>query len=233
MLDGHSRIECVKRRYIIMAIQNLSSYHSATVFLPLVTTLLGVIGAGISWTKDLNKTSRRLRLLDEQSKRVQFWSAWLQALDLTQPNHAEDVAAARVEVRKAGQTISTVFTDPGVVGNWTLSSFVAYRKNLSLWRRIFLIYHQPNFMAQLFRVGAYVCLLLMWFSDSVTKHVLRLDAYSAQSASLVRGLVSHLSFPDSYHHQYIVFAAMKGWGVLCFIIYRYISVGYETNSLSR
>lgn len=195
--------------------------------------LVPAIGATAHWTADFSKASRRSRLLDNQNKVVQFWCSWLKALDTTSPNFVQDMAMAQEELRRAADAVSSELRGQMLGAKWSLSTFNEYREGLSAWRRAFLLYHQPNHVAQLFRAGGYVCLSITWFGDLLAELIIRVSPPTVQADISAKFSPFDALLSQTYYHEHLILTAIMVWGVVSFILYRYISVRYETQSLNR
>jgi hypothetical protein len=80
--------------------------------LPFVAAL---VGAGVAWAKDLSQDARRLRSIDEVTKRVAFWSAWRSALDVAGELSEERERQCTVAILLAGEYMSRIqLPMPGV-----------------------------------------------------------------------------------------------------------------------
>src|ERR1700730_10142334 len=72
-----------------------------------VAIFFGFIGAVFTWAKDWSAGARRGRLLDQATRRVEFWTRWLDAVKVHGiATTTEQVAAGHSELSKTAYTRS-------------------------------------------------------------------------------------------------------------------------------
>ena len=67
-----------------------------------------LVAAAIAWAKDLNGDARRMRAIDEMTKRVEFWDKWrasLEALNVLTEEQKEEAVAKTLE---SGSVVSRI-----------------------------------------------------------------------------------------------------------------------------
>jgi hypothetical protein len=94
-------------------VSNPLSGLSATETIKLVAggllPLLGaLIASGIAWAKDLNRDARRLRSLDEMTRRIEFWDKWRTALESTNALTDDRKGVAIAKIVEAGEVTSNI-----------------------------------------------------------------------------------------------------------------------------
>jgi hypothetical protein len=121
---------------------------AAKVVWPFAAVLITTgVNAAVTWAKDLNGGAKRIRVLDEASRRVQFWTGWFKAIEdfgVSDPKHR-----ARL-VRELELAATGVLQFSPKYRN--MRDYEAYRNGLPCWRRLLLLYEMPNSMAKLMRV---------------------------------------------------------------------------------
>ena len=137
---------------------------AAKVLFPIVGLILvALINAVLVWAKELNSSARRIRLLDEGTKTVQFWDLWFKTLSQINDDTSQEMLRLEHELRRTADIVSVGPTNGPMKRKWTVETFAAYRRSLSGWRRFFLLYEQPNYVAHIYRVGAYLGLIYPFF----------------------------------------------------------------------
>jgi hypothetical protein len=71
--------------------------------------LLGaLIASGIAWAKDLNRDARRLRSLEEMTRRIEFWDKWRTSLESTNALTDDRREIAIAKIVEAGEVTSNI-----------------------------------------------------------------------------------------------------------------------------
>jgi hypothetical protein len=199
---------------------------SAKALLPaLAAIVVALIGAVVSWAKDLNSSARRSRVLDEATKRVQFWDLWLKTVSPLSLATPDEIEKAKVELRAVSQMAGLVSDTARGNGEWTLESYKQYRRALPSWKRYLLLYVQPNPLAVALKCCAYFLFAYPWlsiyfdpfayFADSLFPPVHPIFIFSRPVFHVVKGLFRF------------------GYGYVCWTLFRKWSVFHETADLSR
>lgn len=85
---------------------------------PLIGAIVGLVGlvgtlmtAIATWAKDLNSQGRRIRTLDEATKRVSFWDTWSKALAAADSGQNQAILGSKVktEVLAAAGSVEKAF----------------------------------------------------------------------------------------------------------------------------
>lgn len=138
---------------------NFLAGDSAKLLLPIGATLAAaLIGAVITWAKDLNASARRARFLDESLKSVQFWEIWLRVLDQADEDLSAEKAAVIIELRLTGESVRTRLRDRRSVRDWTLKEFLTYQERIPNWRRVLLLYRAPSGPSRLAKYLFFFCI---------------------------------------------------------------------------
>lgn len=132
----------------------------------ITTVLIPVAGAiVIAWAKDLNASARRRRALDEAIKRVEFWDSWLKATERLSQITSDDIDRAQDEVRDASKQVERLYNRVEFTENMTEESYVEYRRKQPIFKRIFLLYRQPDtktyFLRRIFWLNFLYCTALI------------------------------------------------------------------------
>jgi hypothetical protein len=125
--------------------------------LPIAVALLfGFIGAVFTWAKDWSAASRRGRLLDQATKRVEFWTRWLDAVKVYGiETTAEQVAAAHSDLSRTASVIHEALRFWPLPKKWTPNDFRDRWKRLGVIRRLFLLYDLHDRKARWERLALY------------------------------------------------------------------------------
>lgn len=127
-----------------------------------VVGLVCMMLTGIAtWVKDLNSHGRRLRTLDEATKRVAFWDAWsksLAAID-SQQNPQTLAEKVKLEVIAAAESVERAFHSLAMEQAKEVSARQTHERTLSTisqLRRWFLLYKPVRWFAWIPRVFFYI-----------------------------------------------------------------------------
>jgi hypothetical protein len=95
--------------------------------LPIVVAIFfGFIGTVFTWVKDWSASARRGRLLDQATKRVEFWTRWLDAVKVHGiVTTAEQIAAAHSELSKTADVMHEALRFWPLPQKWTPNDFRA------------------------------------------------------------------------------------------------------------
>ena len=125
-----------------------------------VAVLFGFIGAVFTWAKDWSEVARKGRLLDQASKRIDFWARWLDSVEKHSiPASTEQIAAAHFELLRTADVAYGALRFWPLPEKWTPDEYKTRWKKLNLVRRILLLYNQRDTRAQWERIGFYVLAL--------------------------------------------------------------------------
>jgi hypothetical protein len=129
--------------------------------LPIAVAIsFGFIGAVFTWAKDLSAGARRGRLLDQATKRVEFWTRWLDAVKMHGiATTTEQVAAAHSELSKTADVIHEALRFWPLPQKWTPSDFRARWEKLGIIRRLFMLYDLHDRRARWKRLALYALAL--------------------------------------------------------------------------
>jgi hypothetical protein len=125
-----------------------------------------LVPALLTWARDLDAPSRRIRKLDEQSKIVAFWDGWLKTVTATKPadNRFHQKSEARIVAitREARHALADAGSSALLIYRLdeyrayhvrrrdyrkyklNFEEFQRYRKTLPWYRRALLLYKAPN-----------------------------------------------------------------------------------------
>ena len=121
-----------------------------------VAIFFGFIGAVFTWAKDESAAARRGRLLDQATRRVEFWARWLDAVKVhgivTTP---EQVAAAHSELSRTADVIHEALQFWPSPQKWTPDDFRVRWKKLGIFRRVFMLYGLHDRRARWERLALY------------------------------------------------------------------------------
>jgi hypothetical protein len=129
--------------------------------LPIAVAIsFGFIGAVFTWAKDWSAGARRGRLLDQATKRVEFWTRWLDAVKVHGiATTTEQVAAAHSELSKTADVIHEALRFWPLPQKWTPSDFRARWEKLGIIRRLFMLYDLHDRRARWERLALYALAL--------------------------------------------------------------------------
>jgi hypothetical protein len=121
-----------------------------------VAIFFGFIGAVFTWAKDWSASARRGRLVDQATKRVEFWATWLDAVKVHEVAATpEQVAAAHSELSKTADVMHEAFRFWPLPQKWTSNDFRARWKKLPIFRRLFMLYDLHDRRARWERLALY------------------------------------------------------------------------------
>lgn len=119
--------------------------------LPLASTvLLGSVGLLLTYLKDLGKQSKRIRYLDEATKRLVLCETAIRALKQAGRVTDVDVLELNNELRRSLRLARLQLRNHTHINLWTLAEVEAYKAELPAWRRFTLFYKQPSPRARVF-----------------------------------------------------------------------------------
>jgi hypothetical protein len=125
-----------------------------------VAIFFGLIGAVFTWAKDWSAAARRSRLLDQATKRVEFWTRWLDAVKVHGiATTTEQVAAAHSELSKTADVIHEALRFWPLPQKWTPQDFRARWEKLWIIRRLFMLYDLHDRRARWERLALYAIAL--------------------------------------------------------------------------
>jgi hypothetical protein len=121
-----------------------------------VAIFFGFIGAVFTWAKDWSASARRGRLLDQGTKRVEFWTRWLDAVKVHEiATTPEQVAAAHSELSKTADVMYEALRFWPLPQKWTPNDYRARWKKLAIIRRLFMLYDLHDRRARWERLALY------------------------------------------------------------------------------
>ena len=125
--------------------------------LPIVVAILfGFIGAVFTWAKDWSGAARRGRLLDQATKRVEFWTKWLDAVRANGITAtSEQVAAAHTELSRTADVVHGALRFWPLPEEWTPREYNARWKEMGFTRRFLMLYRQHDRIARRERLAFY------------------------------------------------------------------------------
>jgi hypothetical protein len=144
----------------------------------LIAGAAGLVGtlitAAITWARDRDVSSQRLRLLDEESKRLTFWDAWLKiqvSITTSEAELSELRERVRAEASAAAALVKGAFQQPisESAAPSTLAEYSKLRNSLPRWRRWSLLYKPartrawiPRVLFYMFAVEGIVLVIVSW-----------------------------------------------------------------------
>jgi hypothetical protein len=148
--------------------------------LPIVVTVFfGLIGAVFTWVKDVSAPARKGRLLDQATKRIEFWTKWLDAVKVYEiPATAEQITAAHSEFSKTADVVHEALRFWPLPQKWTPDEFRARWKKLWIPRRLFMWYDLHNGRARWERLALYALALYICSAVGVQAYDNRPDSTS-------------------------------------------------------
>ena len=178
---------------------DLLTPESAKWVLPLaVTAVIGLSSAVFTWAKDWNASARRSRLLDEATKRVQFWDTWLKASSengtvLTEPQKE----MARTEVARVAELTYRYYQSALLQDTWTRQEYKVYRERIGVFRQFFLLYRPPNPAAR--RLRALIGIMIVFVL--ALQLLERADPDPRPSTTVVYGHVPYPPIGGPYYDE--------------------------------
>ena len=151
------------------AVATLSTIHSffasdlgKALLPPIGAVIVAMIGAAVGWGKDLTRTSRRIRLLEEATKRVEFWELWFKTLCGIGGGTDADKAGAEREMRIAAVRVRELLAHSLHASQMTVAEFRDYKDNhVGKVRQYLMLYEEPSTSAALWRKILYLVLLVL------------------------------------------------------------------------
>ncbi len=135
--------------------------------------LFGLVGtlvpAALAWTRERDVASRRLRQLDEASRRIQFWDQWLKlSTQLNDPADRSCVERVQQEISYLGRIIESDSRDVHDQISQQRDATIVFQRKVHLlpvWREWLLLYRPARPLAWLPRIfffaGLFLALLLL------------------------------------------------------------------------
>jgi hypothetical protein len=121
-----------------------------------VAAFFSLVGGFFTWAKDWSATARRGHLLDQGTKRVEFWSKWLDAVRVNGISvSTEQVTAAHYELTKTADVMREALRFWPLPQNWTPAEFRVRWEKLGIGRRLFMLYRQHDRRARWERLAWY------------------------------------------------------------------------------
>src|ERR1035438_9006965 len=135
---------------------DLVKLYVVLIFIPVAAI---AVPAVLTWARDLDATARRMRQVDEQSKKGLFWDSWAKAATATMPHEEEQhtwaesrigslVRASRRELADAGEQVIEIYRSDAdrefQKFELGFAEFQGFRAGLPWYRRAFLLYRAPN-----------------------------------------------------------------------------------------
>jgi hypothetical protein len=135
------------------------------VVVPSVIGLAGtLLTVAVAWAKDLNSSAKRIRIIDEATKRVQFWDTWLKAVDgIGYEEIGLAKEKARGQVLAVSEAVEIAFHNIAAAKTGAEIYFELKRQSLSHVRRWFLLYKPARARAWIPRVLFYIYIILAIF----------------------------------------------------------------------
>jgi hypothetical protein len=130
---------------------------------PAIALVVGVLGVAVSWAKDLNSSARRLRQIDESTKRVEFWDAWKKAAQWISTEETTDNFPGGLD-KQIREELS--FSARIVIQTRTRQ--LGERDSVGPFRRFCLLYRMTSESARSLRIFAYFLFLNPIFAVTVT-----------------------------------------------------------------
>lgn len=186
----------------------------ATGSLGLIGTLIGV---GVTWVKGRSASTQRIRVLDEATKRILFWDAWLDSS--TKANLAEELG--KLESRIRGEMLAAA----KMVGD-TFESFQAevptdmerlieyerFRASISRFRRWLLLYRPPRARAWIPRFFFYyIIVALPWLIYMGFSSGTATASDQAGAGASMSPLFSAVSFAIAGLASIVLYRALSVW----------------------
>jgi hypothetical protein len=135
-----------------------------------------MVPAVLTWTRDLDATARRMRKIDEETKKINFWNNWVKIAIETIPDENEWdtrtettirslVRVARRELAYSGTNALRIYrlAEQRELEKFKLyfKEFQEFRAGLSWFRRAFLLYKAPNSRAKTFKTTFHLMLITL------------------------------------------------------------------------
>jgi hypothetical protein len=139
----------------------LASESLKTYAAPAIALIVGLLGTLVAWAKDRSGSARRLNIIDEASKRAEFWKNWKVAIEDAESQVGRNYLNSEMEKElmfAASRVVATrVKQEDGILA-------------ASKTRRFFLLYKMSNATAKILRFVTYY----LWFVYPITWIVQRI-----------------------------------------------------------
>lgn len=141
--------------------------------LTLMVTLSGPIPG---WLRDLSSSASRRRLLEDVTKRVEFWDLWVQKSSLLGPLTDEETKRAKEELGRSSEVIYEALRYWPTPKTWTRKDFESYLARVGWIPWLFMRYELPTEKAKTARWAVYLAALmpgLLWVIGFISFAIFR------------------------------------------------------------